>query len=538
MLTTSLGPPPAPKPGNWLARLTDRYARVLAWALRRRWMMFFVIVAILASVIVPAALVKTEMNPETEEDRIMLRYHVEGSHSMEKVREAVDAIEDYLYAHRQEFEFSSVYSFYTNDRAESTLILRPDRRQSNAQIREAVRSGLPQIAIGRPSFDQQRAGTDENLRIRILGESSERLFELGQEVARVLATVDGLVDVRSEATAGPQEIRVTIDRDRASQYGFTTQEVAQAVATAMRGENLREFRGPDGEVAVRLQFQGADRQTADQLGQTPLVNARGERVTLATLADFRMTGGPRNIFREDRRTGLAITANVGPDATLNEVRDRARDVMNQIALPPGYSWTFGQGIMMADESQRTMAINMLLALVLIYLVMAALFESLLYPLSIVTSILFSFIGVFWFFALTGTTISIMAMIGLLVLMGIVVNNGIVLIDHVNNLRRDGMPRDEAVIQGGRDRLRPILMTAATTILAMIPLAVGGTRIGGDGPPYFPMARAIIGGLAFSTVVSLVVVPYVYVLLDNLRLWGSHVWARVVAAQRGAPQRPV
>src|SRR5690606_14522351 len=121
----------------------------------------------------------------------------------------------------------------------------------------------------------------------------------------------------------------------------------------------------------------------------------------------------------------------------------------------------------------------------------ALFESLLFPFSILTSILFSFIGVFWFFFLTGTEMSMMGMIGLLVLMGIVVNNGIVLIDHINNLRADGMPRDQAVVQGGRDRLRPILMTAATTILAMIPLAVGNASIGGGGPPYYPMARAII-----------------------------------------------
>jgi len=164
---------------------------------------------------------------------------------------------------------------------------------------------------------------------------------------------------------------------------------------------------------------------------------------------------------------------------------------------------------------------------------AALFESTLFPASIVTSIVFSFIGGFWFFFLTGTAMSLMAMIGMLVQMGIVVNNGIVLIDHVNNLRRRGIARDEAVIQAGRDRLRPILMTAATTILAMIPLALGQTRIGGDGPPYFPMARAVIGGLAFSAVISLVVVPYVYVLLDRLRAWTALVRLRAFRASRGA-----
>lgn len=531
MLTMRVKAPPPPKEGGWLQRLTNRYARVLGWALRRRWLMFVVVVGLLVSVAIPGAIVKTDMFAEAEDDRIQLRYHVQGSYTLDKVRESVDRIEDYLYAHQEQFEFESVYSFYTNDRAESTLILRKDRKQSNAQIREAVRAGLPEIAIGRPSFEQRRSGTDENLRLRILGESSERLFELGQEVVRVLSQVDGLADVRSEAAAGPQEVRVTVNRDRVLQYGFSTQDVAQAIAIGMRGENLREFRGPDGEVTMRLEFQGSDRQTLAQLGQLPLINERGERVALATLADFEVTSGPRNIFREDRRTGLAITANL-IDITANDARERVSRVMDQVALPPGYAWTYGQGMQREDETMTAMALNMLLALFLIYFVMAALFESLLYPLSIVSSILFSFIGVFWFFALTGTTMSMMAMIGLLVLMGIVVNNGIVLVDHINNLRRDGMPRDQAVIQGGRDRLRPILMTAATTILAMIPLAVGNTRIGGGGPPYFPMARAIIGGLAFSTVVSLVVVPYVYVLLDRLSEWGTSVKLRA-RAQRDA-----
>ncbi|MFN2301774.1 MAG: efflux RND transporter permease subunit [Gammaproteobacteria bacterium] len=525
MLTTRLKPPPAPKPGNWLARLTDRYARVLGWALRRRWLMALSVLALLFSVAVPMANMKMDMFAEAEDDRIILRYHVQGSYTMDKVRESVDRIEEYLYAHQEQFEFESVYSFYTNDRAESTLILHKDRAQSNTQIREAVRAGLPEIAIGRPSFDQNRAGTDENLRLRILGESSERLFQLGGEVVRVLSQVEGLADVRSEAATGPQEVRVTVNRDRIMQYGFTTEQVAQAIAIGMRGENLREFRAAEGEVAVRLEFQGADRQTLAQLGQLPLMNERGERVTLATLADFDVGSGPRNIFREERRTGLAITANL-IDLTANDARQRVSAVMNQVALPPGYSWTFGQGMQREDETMSAMVLNMLLALFLIYFVMAALFESLLYPLSIVTSIVFSFIGVFWFFMITGTTMSMMAMIGLLVLMGIVVNNGIVLIDHINNLRREGMPRNEAVIQGGRDRLRPILMTAATTILAMIPLAVGNTRIGGGGPPYFPMARAIIGGLAFSTIVSLIVVPYFYVLIDTLRDWFFGIIGRV------------
>jgi len=154
--------------------------------------------------------------------------------------------------------------------------------------------------------------------------------------------------------------------------------------------------------------------------------------------------------------------------------------------------------------------------------MAALFESVLYPSSIITSILFAVIGVFWFFMITNTTFTFMAMIGILILMGIVVNNGIVLIDHINHLRADGMSRNKAIIQGGRDRLRPILMTAGTTILGLVPLCIGNIQIGGDGPPYFPMARAIVGGLTFSTVITLIILPTIYILLDDLKKWSGFI----------------
>jgi HAE1 family hydrophobic/amphiphilic exporter-1 len=179
--------------------------------------------------------------------------------------------------------------------------------------------------------------------------------------------------------------------------------------------------------------------------------------------------------------------------------------------------------------------NMLIAVVMILVVMAALFESLLFPLAILSSILFSFLGVFWLFAFTGTAFSIMAMIGMLVLMGVVVNNGIVMVEHINSLRRSGLSRTDALVEGSKERLRPILMTMGTTILGMLPLCLGGAQIGGDGPPYYPMARAVAGGLAFSTVVSLLFLPTIYALLDDL----SETTSRIIRhAREKAPFAPM
>ena len=506
---------------RWLTRLSGFYVRVLGAALRFRWTAGVLVLLVLASAMIPISQVKSNMFDESDGDRVLLRYNVEGSYALDKVREAVDEIEASLRANQAAIGFESLYSYYTYDRAETTLILDQAREMSTEAVHERVRDVMPAIAIGRPSFDGQRSGGAENLAVNLYGESSERLFEIAEEVVRVVGRLEGLVDVRSDAADGEEEVRVIVQREAAQRNGFSVQEIASAIALAMRGQTLNEFRTPTGELDMRLEFQGADRQSLAQLEALPLINAAGERVRLSTVARFEVVRGPGTISRQNRRTAVSVSANLD-GLTINEARDRLEAVMDQIAFPPGYGWSFGEAFQQEDEAMQQMVFNMLLAIALVFIVMAALFESTLFPASIVISILFSFIGVYWFFFLTGTEISLMALIGMLVLMGIVVNNGIVLIDHVNNLRRQGMARDEAVIQAGRDRLRPILMTAATTVLAMIPLAMGDTRIGGGGPPYYPMARAIIGGLTFSTVISLVVVPYVYVLLDRLRAWVGEV----------------
>jgi len=519
---------PDAEQAGWLNSLSAFYVRVLGSALKYRWTAAGLVLLLLVSVVIPISQVQSNMFDESDGDPVLLRYNVEGSYTLEKVREAVDEIEAYLRANQEAIGIESLYSYYTYDRAETTLILDQDRDIALDEVRDRVRENLPAIAIGRPSFDGQRNGGSENLSLNLFGESSERLFEVAEDVVRVLSRLDGLVDVRSDAANGEEEIRVIVRREAAQRNGLSVEEIASSIALAMRGQTLNEFRTPTGELDMRLEFQGADRQSLAQLEALPLINRDGERVRLSTVARFELVRGPSSISRQDRRTAVSVSANLD-GLTVSEARDRLTAVMDQIAFPPGYSWSFGEAFEQEDEAMQQMVFNMLLAIALVFIVMAALFESTLFPASIVTSILFSFIGVYWFFFITGTEMSLMALIGMLVLMGIVVNNGIVLIDHVNNLRRQGMARDEAVIQAGRDRLRPILMTAATTVLAMIPLAMGNTRIGGGGPPYFPMARAIIGGLTFSTVISLVVVPFVYVLLDSLRNWVGDVRYRATGA---------
>jgi len=527
MLAARIAIPPTPKSGAMMDRLTKRYVGSLGWELKHPWWtgLGIVLICIIGVLPMAADLVKFDMFPQDVGRRLFMPYHVEGQHSLERVEANVDTIEDYLYGHQEEFNIRSVYSYYDQGRAESTILLtaEEDATLSTREIIELIEKDLPTIAIGKPSFQFDQQGGGEGFSLQVSGDSTLVLNQLSLEVVRALSSVSGLKDVQSDAEAGDREVRVLIDRDRAAAVGMTAASIAQSISIAMRGENLREFRGDFGEVAVRLAFREDDKQSIEQLVDLPLYTLDGRRITLGSVASIRIGRSPDTIRRTDRQTAVILTATLEDEATLEKIQPRVESMMEQIDLPPGYNWKFGRGFEEEDETQAMMATNILLGIACIFLVMAALFESLLLPFSIILgSIVFSIFGVFLFFAATGTTFSFMAMIGIMILIGVVVNNGIVLVDHINNLRQQGLGRNESIVVAGRDRLRPILMTVATTIVGLAPLALGTTQVGGDGPPYYPMARAIIGGLAFSTVVSLLVVPALYVYFDNLAAWGRKV----------------
>ena len=542
MLAARIAVPPQPKSGALISRITERYVRSLEWILGHRWWAALGIFLVCIIGVLPMALelVKFDMFPQDVGRRLFMPYHVEGQHSLERIEKTVDEIEDYLYSRQDEFNIRSIYSYYDQGRAESTILLtdEDDATRSTKEIIELIEKDLPTIAIGKPNFQFDQQGGGEGFTVQISGDSTEVLNELSVSVVRALSTVEGLKDVRSDGESGDKEIRISIDRTRAAAVGLTTVVIAQSVSIAMRGENLREFRGDTGEVEVRLAFRDDDKQSIEQLADLPLYTPDGRRITLGSVASFHISNAPDTIRRTDRQTAVILSANFEDDVSADEVRPRVNSLMEQIELPPGYSWKEGRGFERDDETAEMMVTNIVLGVACIFLVMAALFESLLLPFSIILgSIVFSVFGVFLFFAATGTTFSFMAMIGIMILIGVVVNNGIVLIDHVNNLRQTGLPREKAIVIAGRDRLRPILMTVATTIVSLAPLAMGTTQVGGDGPPYYPMARAIIGGLAFSTVVSLLVVPALYIYFDSLAAWGRKVM-RTASRAHAPRQNPV
>jgi HAE1 family hydrophobic/amphiphilic exporter-1 len=535
MLSARIRAPKPAKKQTLVERLSARYSTLLGWSLTRRWTMIGVIFLVMATAAIPIALVKKDSG-DSNPTRLFLQYNLSGHYALETVESGVNQVEAYLFANQQRFQFRSIYSYYDSGQAQTTILLRDDLkdRKSAKELEDEIRQGLPNLPIGKPSFDDQSSGG--GVQMQLTGDSTTVLEERAHEVTRILARVPGVVDVRADTLAGTKEVHVHVDRERALRAGLDVERVAVAIMVALRGEQLPQYRASSGEVNIRLAYQKSDRETLEQLRNLQLYNAQGQPVRLDSVVDFSVSEGPTSIAHVNRAASLGITLGLGPKVTFDEVRPRIKEIMDSINLPPGYQWSFGQGVQNDDADTQTMITNMMLAALMIYIVMAALFESLLHPAAILSGIVFSIFGVFWFFLITGTSFGIMAMIGILILMGVVVNNGIVMVDHINQLRRAGQSRYSAVVQGATHRLRPILMTMSTTILGLVPLAVGNTTIGGNGPPYFPMARAIIGGLAFSTVISLLVLPTIYVLLDDLGLWSTKVLrlAREWKLRKSAP----
>jgi HAE1 family hydrophobic/amphiphilic exporter-1 len=521
MIASRIKPPSKVRTSRFVENLRARYVSLLRWTFAHRWWSALGIVIALGSAAIPFSIVETDMFPQAESRRLFMPMHLDANYPLAKVKESVDRIEDYLYANQERFEIRNVYTYYNEEGTGQILIYLTDDDEAirSAQvISDEILKGMPKIAIGSPSFTWDRSGGAESLSVTLTGRSSEVLRDLGQEVERVLTTIDGIAGASSANRAGEQELHVRVNRERAAQFGFSSREVGEAVAIAMRGVNLREFKGAEGEIPIRLQFRESDRTSIDDLRDLKLRNSAGVSIPIMALVDVQQVSGPTTIRRLDRETGLRITATLNEDFTTDKARDAIQAKLDVMALPAGYDWKFGGGFNDDQEAMQKMMFNIILGVAIIYIVLAAQFESLLYPATMITTIVFSIIGVFWFFLLTGTDFTLMAMIGILILIGVVVNNGIVMIDHINQLRLSGMDRDHALIEAGRERLRPILMTVGTTVLGLLPLCIGNTQIGGDGPPYFPMARAIVGGLLFSTFVSLLFLPTIYMWLDVVRHW--------------------
>ena len=531
-------PPAATARTGMIARMQDRYAAFLDWTLRHRWTSVGGILLIVAVSVVPMTQTKTDFFYQEPGRELDMFYRWNGAYSLPQISEEVLRVERYLDENREELQIEQIYSWYSEQGWAGTKVtLRSEGRglRDPLEVMEQIREEMPKSARATVGFEQggQQGGqgNSDTVQVSLIGDSSEQLKALAEEIVPLLDRRDELRDVRVDTGDENSELAISVDRDKALTYGFSAEEVARYVGTALRGTPLREFRRGESEVPVWVRFDGSEQFGVEDLAGFTLRAPDGTAIPLLALVRVDTQEAATQVFRQNRRTTLNIQSNLGEGVTAPDARKAMEEVLGGMSLPPGYHWSFDGIFRQNDEAGAQMLFNTIIALLMIYVVMAAVFESLLFPAAIMSSIVFSIFGVFWLFWITGTVFTIMASIGILVLMGVVVNNGIVMVEHINTLRRKGMDRTTALVQGSRDRLRPILMTMGTAILGMVPIALSTTQMAGSGPPYYPMARAIAGGLAFSTLVSLLFLPTIYAILDDLSLAVSR---RIAQARRKAP----
>ncbi|MDN4503416.1 efflux RND transporter permease subunit [Alteromonadaceae bacterium BrNp21-10] len=492
------------------------YKKVLQWTLLHQGKTVVIALLILASTALPLGVVSGDGERDNSRNQVWMNYDMNSSYNLQEVEKTVNKMEAFLYANKEKFHIKQVYSYYNPGFAVSGITLIDDAPVSQTAVKKLITDNMPSFARAKPSFKWDE-GNGGGIKMTLLGPSSETLLELANQVVPVVANIKGLTDVKTSMDGQKYELQMHIDREKAYRFGLSAQDISNIVSTGLRGSNLRTFRHQEsGEVGVRMMFDEGLQESLQKLKNLVLKRENGQTVTLDMLASFTVMPRLSRISRYYRQTAIEIGANLEEGTTIEQARKQLEGTMAQLQLPEGYSWSLDGSFRRQREAEAIMQTNMLLAVCMIYVVMAALFESLLLPTAVITSLLFSFTGVFWAFMITGQPMSIMGMIGMLILMGIVVNNGIVLVDRINQLINEGYSVPNAIIDGCLARVRPILMTVATTVLGLVPLALGSTNIGGDGPPYAPMAIAIIGGLIFSTMTSLFLVPLAYLLLLKLR----------------------
>ncbi len=379
------------------------------------------------------------------------------------------------------------------------------------QVMDEMRSSLQtvpglQYKFARPSLFSFSTPVE----VEISGFDLDKLKEVSNEIVRKMESNSRFEDIKNSMEAGSPEIQILFDRDKAASLGLQVHEVADRVVSNVRGDVATRYSWRDRKIDVLVRAQEEDRSSLDEI-KNLVINPNGQRsIPLSAVADVRIANGPGEIRRIDQQRVAVISANLGY-GDLGDAATDVQQIIDETTMPTGiFASIAGQNEEMG-ESFRSLLFALGLAIFLVYLVMASQFESLLHPFIILFTIPLALVGAILALFVTGTTISVVVFIGLILLAGIVVNNAIVLIDLINQLRERGMEKYEAIIEGGKSRLRPILMTTLTTTLALLPLAIGF----GDGAELrAPMGITVIGGLIVSTLLTLVVIPVMYSIMDR------------------------
>lgn len=524
-----------PRARIWL-RLGESYGRGVSKMIRYRFLALLLILGIGWVTYRLYSSIDREWQPRTPERRMDLEILMPYTFKVDQIEAIYDTLETILLNQKESLEIAEISSRYMKHRghfhANFTIYFAPEEeaKKETTELYEDVRAVLPpipgiQYRIGRM---RGRGGRDMGVSVELKGKSTAILAAYSEDIKNLLQGIPGIKDINTSLEAGEQEMRITVDRVRAQKYGLTAEQVARSIGSALSSRSNSRFKTQDKEVNILVQLAEEDRMNLHQLENMSIRNSRGEMVQIGSLVNFDLKKGPDSIQREDRQTTISVFANTEQSGML-EVSQAITARMASIKLPPGYSWGLGRNWILMQQMESESNFAIVLALILVYIVMASLFESFIHPFTILFTVPFAIIGVLIMFWLTNTNLTNMAYLGIIVVCGLVVNNGIILIDAINKSRRRGLSREEAIKLGGRNRLRPILMTTLTTVIGLMPLALPAMFPSVFGPQegrsamYTPVGLAVVGGLLTSTPLTLFLMPTVYVMLDDLAIWISRIF---------------
>lgn len=529
-----------PKPWPLFDRVTLYYRDVLEWVMRHRFDAALWSVLLFLTIFYPMNRLKQTYQGQPGRTSFGLRFTFTQSYPFAAKDAYLRRVEKLLHDKKEEWGVSHVGTKLNRrgQHAEVIVFLRPGKRKLEINRRtliESVGQSLPMApGVTRRVGWRAVGSTEASISLHLYGADSKTLEDLALRLEEHLQRYPDFKQAEAEIDRDQlPEIQLQIDRSWAFRYQFAAQQVGGNVYYALSGRRLRNMQIGGRDVPVRIQVQEKDRDTFQKLQQLPLIQrATNNAVPLNQVISSRYAVGPRVIRHVDRKTYLKLKISVEND-NMTQMYAQLDTIMSRFPLPSGYTWAKGMDFRDLQEADASRNFALLLSITFVFLLMGILFESFLLPFSVVLSIPLAFLGVYWLLYLTDTALDMMGGIGLVMLIGIVVNHAIVMIDRINQLRTEGVPRLQAILDASTQRLRPILMTALTTICGLIPMAMGQTAA--IGISYAALGISVMGGLTASVILSLFVVPLFYTFFDDLRLHWMGLAARLVTKKAPHPE---
>ncbi len=514
--------------GNFIERIENRYVRILDYFLDHKMIFIGFIGLLIVGTVVISGKVGGEFMPKTDQAMIQLKVERETSSSLTSTDKTFKKIEKIINdivpeAENIQISFGSGEGWAAmfgsgSNRGEVNITL-PDmkeRDRSQFEIEDLLREKFKELPGTKITVQQGgMMGNSGDIAVKIFGHNRKVATTLGDEIESKMKNIDGVVDIIKSYGLPKPELQIRLDRNRISALGLSVFQVATTIESAIKGKIATKFREKGDEYDVYVQFDEKYRQGKTDLENIFLTSMTGVQVPLKNIAEIIPGESASQIDRENQERIVTISCSVSSKNDLQSITKEITALLEDINFPPDFRYQIGGAAEDMQESFMWLGLAIIAAIFLVYMVMASQFESLLDPFIIIFTVPLAIMGAMWGLFLTGTTMSVTALIGMVLLVGIVVNNGIVLVDYINQLReKHGHSLWVAILIGGKRRMRPILMTALTTIFAMIPIAL---KLGSGSELWVPMARAVIGGLTLATVLTLILIPIIYLMFEKISL---------------------